>query len=387
MPPERLSTTDMLERLVAFDTTSRNSNLPLTDFVRGCLDGWGARYRETRDPAGRRANLHVMLGPEGPGGLALSGHVDTVPVDGQAWRSDPFRLRAQDGRLYARGTCDMKGFVASMLAAVPDLLALPLARPVHLFVTFDEEVSMEGARLLIADLARTGLAPALCVVGEPSLMRPIVAHKGRLAAQATVHGRAGHSADPSRGVNAIHATAEAIGWLAAEARHRAQHGPFADGFDPPYTTAQVGTVGGGSILNIIPERATFAFEWRTIPGDDARAELERFRAHVARSIEPAMHAVDPDSGFVFEVSDWVPGMSLPPDHALAALVRHAAQSNGSGHVSYATEGGLYQEAGIPTIVCGPGSIEQAHAADEWIARDQLDACDAFIRRLAQRFAA
>jgi acetylornithine deacetylase len=374
---------ELLARLVSFDTTSRNSNLPLIEFVRAYLDGFGVPYRETRDAAGRRANLHVTLGPAGPRGLALSGHVDTVPVDGQAWRSDPFTLRADEGRLYARGACDMKGFVASMLAAIPDLAAMPLTRPLHLFITFDEEVSMEGARVLIADLARTGTAPAMCVVGEPSLMQPIVAHKGRLAAQAVVHGRAGHSADPARGVNAVHAMAQAIAWLAADARRRAEAGPFAEGFSPPYTTSQVGTVAGGTILNIIPERATFTFEWRTIPGDDARAELERLRAFVAAEIEPGMRAVDPNSGFVFEVNDWVPGMSLPPDHDLAALVRHAAGSNSSGHVSYATEGGLYQEGGIPTIVCGPGSIEQAHAPDEWIAADQLDACDAFIRRLAQ----
>ncbi len=342
--------------------------------------------RESRDASGQRANLHATIGPQGPGGLALSGHVDTVPVDGQAWTSDPFRLRAESGRLYARGAADMKGFVASMLAAVPDLLAMTLARPIHLFVTFDEEVSMQGARLLIRDIAASGLRPDLCVVGEPSLMQPILGHKGRLAAEVVVRGRAGHSADPGRGVNAIHAAGEAIAWLAAEARRRAAEGPFAAGFQPAHTTSQVGTMAGGSILNIIPEQARFSVEWRTIPGDDAEAELARLRDTVAREIEPAMHTADPASGFSFEVRDWVPGMALPPDHALAALVRHAAGSNGSGHVSYATEGGLYQEAGIPTIICGPGSIEQAHVADEWIAQSQLDASDAFIRRLVAQYA-
>jgi acetylornithine deacetylase len=387
MAPSRPTTTALLERLVGFDTTSRNSNLPLIAFVRAYLDGLGVRYRESRDPAGRRANLHATIGPDSAGGLALSGHVDTVPVDGQSWTSDPFALRAAGGKLYARGACDMKGFVASMLAAVPDLQALTLAKPIHLFITFDEEVSMEGARLLIRDIAAGGPRPDVCVVGEPSLMQPIVAHKGRLAAEVTARGKAGHSADPAHGVNAIHAAAEAVAWVAAEARRRAIDGPFAEGFTPAYTTSQVGTFAGGSILNIIPEQARFGVEWRTIPGDDARAEFSRLQSYVAASIEPAMRAADPASGFSFEVRDWVPGMALPPDHALAALVRHAAGSNSSGHVSYATEGGLYQEAGIPTIVCGPGSIEQAHAADEWIAQSQLDACDAFIRRLAARFAA
>ncbi len=377
------STAAILERLVAFDTTSRNSNLPLIAYVRDYLDALGVGYREIRDADGRRADLHAVIGPSVAGGLALSGHVDTVPVDGQAWRSDPFRLHEEHGRLHARGACDMKGFVASMLAAVPALQAMSLARPVHLFITFDEEVSMEGARCLIRDLNDSGLRPDMCVVGEPSLMQPIVAHKGRLAAEVLVRGRAGHSADPGRGVNALHAAAEAIAWVAADMRQRLKHGPFADGFVPPFTTAQVGTASGGSALNIIPDHARFAVEWRTIPGDDAQAELARLQKHVETTIEPAMHAVDPNSGFSFAVRDWVPGMALPADHDLARLVRRAAGSNGAGHVSYATEGGLYQEAGISCMVCGPGSIEQAHAPDEWIARSQLDACDAFILRLAE----
>lgn len=381
------ATTALLERLVGFDTTSRNSNLALIGFVRDYLARFGVRLRESRDAAGQHANLHVTLGPDGPGGIALSGHVDTVPVDGQSWSSDPFVLRARDGRLYARGAADMKGFVASMLAAVPDLLAMKPVRPVHLFITFDEEVSMQGARLLVRDIGESGLRPDLCVVGEPTLMQPVLGHKGRLAVEVGVRGRAGHSADPARGVNAIHAAAEAIAWVAAEARRRAAQGPFAERFQPPHTTSQVGTVAGGSMLNIIPEQARFSMEWRTIPGDDAQAELARLREHVARVIEPTMHAADSESGFSFVVRDWVPGMELPADHELAALVRHAAGSNGSGHVSYATEGGLYQEAGIPTIVCGPGSIEQAHIADEWIEPAQLAACDAFIRRLVGRYAA
>lgn len=384
---ERLTTTALLERLVGFDTTSRNSNLALIRFVRDYLAPFGLRVRESRDGAGQHANLHVMLGPQAPGGIALSGHVDTVPVDGQSWHSDPFVLSARDGRLYARGAADMKGFVASMLAAVPDLLAMPLTRPVHLFITFDEEVSMQGARLLVRDLGDSGLRPDLCVVGEPTLMQPVLGHKGRLAVEVAVRGRAGHSADPARGVNAVHAAAEAIAWIAAEARRRAALGPFADAFRPPHTTSQVGTASGGSMLNIIPEQARFSVEWRTIPGDEAEAELARLRDHVARAIEPAMRAADPACGFSFAVRDWVPGMALPADHDLAALVRHAAGSNASGHVSYATEGGLYQEAGIPTIICGPGSIEQAHIADEWILPAQLEASDAFIRRLVARYAA
>lgn len=374
---------ELLARLVAFDTTSRNSNLELIGFIRALFERHGVTMRESRSADGRKANLHAVIGPWVVGGLALSGHVDTVPVDGQAWTSDPFALREADGRLYGRGACDMKGFVACMLAAVPALTRLRLARPLHLFITFDEEVSMDGARRLIETLGQDTPPPALCVVGEPSLMRPVVGHKGRLAVHARVRGRAGHSSDPARGVNAVHAAAAAIGWIAAEAERLAAEGPFADGFEPPHTTLQAGTVQGGSILNIIPEHAEFTVEWRPIPGVDAMALLERLRGHCAAAIEPAMRAVDPSYGFVFSVSDWVPGMSLPADHALATLVRRAAQSNDYGHVSFATEGGLFEAAGIPTVVCGPGSITEAHAPDEWIASSQLDACDAFIARLAQ----
>ncbi len=378
------NTIEMLERLVAFDTTSRNSNLALIGFIRGFLDEAGVRYRVSTDMAGEKANIHAVIGPEGPGGIALSGHVDTVPVDGQAWSGDPFALRRRDGRLLARGAVDMKGFVAACLAAVPDLKALRLARPVHLFISFDEEVGCLGARRLIEDVRDSGWTPEFCVVGEPSGMKPIVAHKGKLSLGVSVRGLAGHSSEPGRGVNAAFAAAEAIAWLAGEARRFAQEGPFEEGFDPPYTSVHVGTMRGGTILNIIPDHAEFVMEWRVIPADDAHREAARLREHVARMIEPAMHAVDPATGFSFETRAVLPGLSLDPDHALAAMIKQLTGSNAVGKVSYGTEGGLYQEAGIPSIVCGPGHIAQAHQPDEWIAEEQLAACDAFIRRLAGR---
>lgn len=384
MAPPALSTTEMLERLVAFDTTSRNPNSALIAFVRDWLDAHGIPYQQSG--SAEKANLHAIIGPAVAGGIALSGHVDTVPVEGQPWSSDPFRLRASEGRLYARGSADMKGFVASALAAVPMLKARGLARPVHLFITHDEETDMSGAREMVAHLAGAALRPALCIVGEPSLMQPILAHKGRLALVVTARGRAGHSSVPARGVNAIYAAAAAIMHVEAEARRFAAEGPFEDGFDPPHTTVHVGTVEGGSILNIIPERASFTMEWRAIPADDFFAEVERLRAWLAANLEPAMRAIDPEAGFTLEVRDWVPGMALAEGHELTGLVKQLTGANAAGKVSYGTEGGLYQEAGIPTIVCGPGDIAQAHKADEFIARSQLDACDAFIRRLGDRLA-
>jgi acetylornithine deacetylase len=377
----------MLSRLVAFDTTSSRSNLALIDDVRGWLDLHGVGYRMSYNPDRTKANLHAIIGPAVPGGVALSGHVDTVPVDGQRWSRDPFRLTRDGDRLYGRGASDMKGFVASCLAAVPFLVAANLPRPIHLFITFDEETDCAGARRLVEDLRDGGLMPAMCIVGEPSGMQPILEHKGRLAVRGIARGKPGHSSHPGRGVNAVFAAAEAVAWIAADARRRSAHGPFAEGFDPPYTTVHVGTLNGGTILNIIPEDAAFDMEWRTIPADDALAELERLRAFVAAEIEPAMQAVDPRAGLSFEMGMWLPPLSLPESHELTALVKQLTGSNSTGHVSYGTEGGLYQNAGIPTIVCGPGHIAQAHQPDEWIAQSELDACDAFIRRLADRLAA
>jgi acetylornithine deacetylase len=385
--PVMLTTTDILDRLVSFDTTSCNSNLALIDWVRAYLDGLGVSYRVSTDPAGQKANLHAIIGRPGPGGIALSGHVDTVPVEGQAWTADPFRLRRQDGRLIGRGTADMKGFVAASLAAVPGFLAAGLQRPIHLFISYDEEVNCAGARRLIEDLAESGQAPALCIVGEPTGMQPVLGHKGRLALNVSVRGRAGHSSGPARGVNAVFAAAEAVAWIAADARRFAAEGPFAEGFDPPYTTPHVGTLQGGTILNIIPESASFHMEWRTVPQDDFFHEVERLRAHVAEAIEPAMHAVDPETGFTLEVANVLPALSLDPDHPLVSMVKRLTGSNSTGYVSYGTEAGLYQNAGIPTIVCGPGHIAQAHTADEWIAASELAACDAFLSRLAAQQAA
>jgi acetylornithine deacetylase len=358
-----MTTAEMLARLVAFDTTSRNSNLKLIGFVRDYLDAHGVAYRVSSNPAGDKANIHAIIGPQEAGGVALSGHVDTVPVDGQAWSSDPFALRA---------------------AAVPDFQARKLVRPLHLFISYDEEVGCDGAVRLIQDLLESGRKPALCVVGEPTGLKPVLAHKGKLNLRVSVRGVPGHSSEPAKGVNAIYAAAEAINWVASEARRFAAEGPFEDGFDPPHTTTHVGTMQGGSILNIIPEHAEFVMEWRNIPADDPRHYVDRMKAHVAQHIEPGMKAVHPSAGFSYEVLVEMPGMALSPDHALTSIVKQLTGSNSTGKVSYGTEGGFYQAAGIPTIVCGPGHIAQAHQPDEFVAQSELDACDSFIRRLVDR---
>ncbi len=378
------TTAELLARLVGFDTTSRNSNLGLIAFVRAYLDDHGVRYRVSTNPDGDKANIHAIIGPQEAGGIALSGHVDTVPVDGQHWQGNPTTLRREAGRLLGRGACDMKGFVAACLAAVPSLQARRLREPLHLFITYDEEVGCFGARRLIEDLGESGLKPALCIVGEPSGMQPILAHKGKLNLRVRVRGKPGHSSQPAKGVNAVHAAAEAIAYVAAEARRFATEGPFEDGFDPPHTTIHAGTVQGGAILNIIPERAEFVMEWRNIPANDCRHEVDRMRDYIARTIEPAMKAADSSTGFSYELLADMPAMSLSPDHELAALTKQLTGFNSAGKVSYGTEGGFYQAAGIPTIICGPGHIAQAHQPDEWIAESELAACDAFVRKLADR---
>src|SRR5208283_4493606 len=245
----------------------------------------------------------------------------TVPVDGQSWSSDPFTLRRDAGRLHARGAADMKGFVAACLAAVPELRARGLVRPLHLFISYDEETGCEGAQRLVRDLVESGLKPALCVVGEPSGMKPILAHKGKLNLRVRVRGLPGHSSEPAKGVKAVHAAGEAVAWVAAEARRLAKEGPFEEGFDPPHTTIHVGTIHGGTILNIIPEHAELTMEWRNIPGDDPHRHVERMRQFVATTIEPAMHAVHKDTGFSHEIVNVMPGLSLDPDHPLTSVIK------------------------------------------------------------------
>ena len=377
------SSSEILAKILSFDTTSRLSNLALIDWIRSYLEEYGVHWRESRNENGNKSNLHAVIGPVEPGGIALSGHVDTVPVDGQDWRTDPFVLTDIEGRLHGRGSTDMKGFVSSMLAAVPDLVARRTATPVHLFITFDEEVDCAGARLLMRDIDESGLRPAWCIVGEPSSLRPVSAHKGRLSVAAHVRGKAAHSADPGQGVNAVHAAARAIAWIADEADRLARDGRRVDGFDPPHSTTQCGPISGGSILNIVPEQARFDIEWRNVPGDDSSLMFKRLSDFAASALEPAMQRTDPETGFRFEMLHELPPLALPDGHPLADLVMEAsgAGANRPGAVSYGTEAGIFEQAGIASIVCGPGDIARAHKPDEWIGRHELDACDGFIRRV------
>ena len=320
------------------------------------------------------------------GGLGFSGHLDTVSTDGQSWTGDPYTLRIKDGRLIGRGACDMKGFVSAVLAAVPYIKARKPSRPVHLLLTYDEEVGYHGARRLIEDLEESGLRPAACVVGEASGMEPILAQKGRLIARVGVRGHAAHSSEAHRGVNAVHEAAEAIAFLAAASRRHARNGPTEAGFDPPFTTLQVSNLTCEGLPNTLPSRAGFNVEWRNIPADDPVQELARFQAHVATAIEPQMRELRPESGFDYEVLLDLAALSMPPEHELARAACAITGTLVAGKVSYCSEGSLFQPAGIPCMVCGPGHVSQVHQPDEWIAESQLAACDEFLRRLVDRMA-
>ncbi|NIE80738.1 acetylornithine deacetylase [Asaia sp. As-1742] len=373
----------ILEKLVSFDTTSRHANAPLIDWITALLDEQDVPYTRSRGPEDGKWNLHAIIGPVAPGGLALSGHVDCVPVEGQDWSRDPFSLTRQDERLYARGATDMKGFVAAMLAAIPRIRSLPLRKPVHLFFTFDEEITCNGARYLIEDVISRGLMPDSCVIGEPTMLAPIIAHKGRFTVRVDIRGRPAHSSQPALGVNALHAMGRAIAALADMSDAFERNGPHVSGFLPDHTTMQVGLASGGSILNIVPEQASFELEWRAVPGDDNAAIFQSITERLA-PIDAALRMADPSCGLTLTPLVDLPPLNLSPTSPLVSLLQQITGRNSAGYVSYGTEAGIYQQAGLETIVCGPGDIAQAHKPDEWITIDQLARCETMIDRLVRQ---
>jgi acetylornithine deacetylase len=382
------ATIDMLRRLIAFDTTSRNSNLALIEFVRDYLRDHGIDTQLYRDETGRKANLYATFGADtDTGGLMLSGHTDVVPVDDQDWRSDPFALTERGDNLYGRGACDMKGFIATALALVPQLQEASHRRPVHFGFTFDEEVGCIGAGQLAEQIRGMAIRPAYCVIGEPTSMRVVDGHKGRMTMRCHVHGTEGHSAYPQRACNAVEAAADMIAYLRQMARRLRDDGPHDAAFDPPYTTLQTGTVRGGTALNIVPRHCSFEFEIRNLPGQDPLTLVGELRDFTKRDILPDMRHASPDSGVEFEELSNVPGLAPDRDHDFVKSVLAASGGNATHKVSFGTEAGLYQKSGVPTVVCGPGDIAQAHRPDEFVALDQLARCETFLLRMAKTICA
>jgi acetylornithine deacetylase len=386
VPGSTLSSTEMIGRLVSFDTTSRNSNLALIDFVRDYLDGWGIASELVFDAERRKANLYATIGPDDRGGIVLSGHTDVVPVDGQPWESDPFLMKEAEDRLYGRGTCDMKSFVAVALALVPEFLDRGLKMPVHFAFSYDEEVGCLGVRELLAELRRRPVKPRGCIVGEPTLMRPVIAHKGRKSMRCHIHGKEAHSALTHEGVNAVEVAAEIVAYLRSMARRKREHGPFDPDFTPPYTTIHTGVIKGGTALNIVPRDCLLEFEFRNIPGDDLEALAAEVRRYAEATLLPEMQRVSAATGIVFEEINTTRGLVTSPDEEIVHLAQRLSGANALGKVSYGTEAGLFQAEDIPTVICGPGSMEQGHKPNEFVSLEQVRACEAFMRRLMDHLA-
>jgi acetylornithine deacetylase len=379
---ERPASLDLIARLVSFNTVSDRSNLALIDFVREYLDGHGVESQLFHDEAGGKANLLASIGPSEPAGVVLSGHTDVVPVEGEDWDTDPFVPSERDGRLYARGSADMKSFIGAVLAWVPALLKAQLRCPVHIALSYDEEVGCLGVRRMLPALAELAARPSLCVVGEPTGMAIGVAHKGATRWRVCVRGEPCHSGLAPRGVNAIEYAAELIVFIADLARQRQEKGPFRDDFEIAHTTLQTGTVRGGTALNIVPALCSFEFEIRNLPDDDTESILSQIRRFSAEEIEPRMRRRVASTGIDFESLGSYPGLETPGNSEIVSLVGRLLGTREYSTVPYGTEAGLFDEvAGIPCVVCGPGRIEQAHRANEYVEFEQIQQCERFLQRL------
>ncbi|GLS44670.1 acetylornithine deacetylase [Methylobacterium brachythecii] len=383
----RYTTLELLERLVAFDTESSKSNIALIDFVAGYLDGWGVPYVRVPNAAGDKQAIFATLGPMIDGGVVLSGHTDVVPVTGQAWTSDPFVLRIADGRAYGRGSVDMKGFDALALGLVPQAVATDLKRPIHILLSYDEEISCLG---VLDTIARFGIdlpRPGAVIVGEPTGLEVADAHKSVVTYDTVVHGHEAHSSKPSLGANAVTAAADLVSELNRIADAMIERGDASGRFDPPATTVHVGVIQGGTARNILAKTCAFHWEFRGLPDLDM-AEIPRLFAEATDRIVANRLNRYGDYGHIEteeEVS--VPGLAPDPGSEAETLALRLAGRNRTISVSYATEAGRFQQAGLPTVVCGPGSIDQAHQPDEFITLAELERGEAFMKRLLAECAA
>ncbi|MDD1136633.1 acetylornithine deacetylase [Pseudomonas sp. TNT2022 ID233] len=370
----------LLKTLVGFDTTSRESNLQLIDFVRSYLESFDVPCELIYNEERSKANLFATIGPADRPGIVLSGHTDVVPADGQPWTLPPFELSERDGKLYGRGTADMKGYIACVLALVPSLVEAPLRLPVHIALSYDEEVGCLGVRSLLKVLEQRPVKPLLCIIGEPTELKPVLGHKGKLAMRCDVQGHACHSAYAPLGVNAIECAAELIGELGRIGR-RLKDEHLDPRFDPPYSTVQTGVISGGKALNIVPADCRFDFEIRALPSQDPAIVAQQLKAYAEQQMLPRMRAVSEQSDIRFSELSAYPGLATDARSQAAELIATFCGSDDFGTVAFGTEGGLFDAVGIPTVVCGPGSMDQGHKPDEFVSVDQLTACDAMLQRM------
>lgn len=375
-----------LEKLVSIDTTSRNSNLALIEMVRDHLKSHGISAWMVHNTERTKANLFATLPAQDggtQGGVVLSGHTDVVPVDGQNWSSDPFVLREQDGYLWGRGSCDMKGFIATSLALVPEFMAMPRKKPLHLAFSYDEEVGCAGAPSMLRELQAQGIRPDGCVVGEPTGMQVVVAHKGINLFRCKVHGKAAHSSLTPSGCNAIEYAARLICHIRDLADAMKAEGPYDQFYDVPFSTMTTNQIQGGIAVNTIPELCQFSYEFRNLPGVNPSEIQEKIESYVRTELLPKMKKEFAEAQIEIETGAAAPGLEASEQAAITALVRALTQDRATRKVAYGTEAGLFQTMGIPTVVCGPGHIAQAHKPDEFVAIEQLNACENFLRRLGQ----
>lgn len=374
----------LLKKLVSHPTVSRNSNLELIAFIQTYLADQGIHSELLYNEERTKANLFATVGPRDRSGVVLSGHTDVVPTEGQTWTSDPFLLTERDGRLFGRGTADMKGFIACVLAAVAPLARQRLEIPIHLAFSYDEEVGCLGVRPMLAELAKRRPKPHLCIVGEPTGMRPVLGHKGKLAMRCHVRGAACHSAFAPSGVNAIEYGAKLIARLEQIGSELANPLRRDERFDPPFSTVQTGVIRGGRALNIVPDECEFDFEVRALPGFDPQQVVHELSTFATNELVPKMKMVSPSAGIRMEALGGYPGLATAQDSEAALFLSRLCQTLKFGTVAFGTEGGLFHQVGIPTVVCGPGSMDQGHKADEFITREQLASCDLMLDRLAVR---
>jgi acetylornithine deacetylase len=376
----------MVERLIGFPTVSRDSNLGLIEWARDYLERLGSKTRLTYDASKKKANLFATLGEGSKPGLVLSGHTDVVPVDGQHWSTDPFKPVEQDGKLYARGSADMKGFIGVALAHAPRFLEGlrdgRLDAPLHYALSYDEEIGCLGVRGLIADLKANGIKPAGCVVGEPTSMQPIIAHKGMNRFRCAVRGREAHSSYVTHGVNAIEYASRLIVYIRQIADRLAQFEQRDYGFTVPYTTMSTGLIRGGIAANVVPKDCEFQFDMRTLPNASAEALYGEIRAY-ADLLAGEMKAVEPEAGIELEWASNTIGLAAAETDAIVQWAMRLARAGKTGKVSYGTEAGLFQEMGVPTVILGPGDIAEAHRPNEFVALEQLAQCETFMARIME----
>lgn len=376
-------TIEILSALIAHPTVSRDSNLGMIEWIQDYLDRHGVTGQLIYDSERRKANLWATVGPDTDDGVVLSGHTDVVPVDGQAWCSDPFRAEQRDARVFGRGACDMKGFIACVLAQVPAWKQQALKRPMHLAFSYDEELGCLGIRGLIEYMKANGRKASGCIVGEPTGMEVVVAHKGCLCIHGGVHGRAAHSSLTPRGVNAIDYAARMIDYVRELATREAQQGQQQAGFDVPFSTLATTTIQGGTAVNIIPEHCRFSVDYRYLPGANPQRILRAIEARGAQ-LSAEMQSIAPETGIELQHETWALPFEADVNAAWTALVKRLLPRDRTRNVAYGTEAPYFQGTDIPTVVCGPGSMEHAHQANEYVALEQLSACGSFLEGLGQK---